>query len=327
MPNIITHALCAQDALEKIHDIPLKTLIQKYPQVYAMASSGPDFIFYYHVMPWQDSRRNPEIYGVGNAIHATQINAFYQRALELIRLEEDPETQDILKVFLAGHLAHWSLDTLAHPFVFYRTGPLAGTTKYWHYRLESMLDTWMVKVKGFRLDKTRSYEFVASSPVNRQRLSRFYDAIVRDVYGVDLGADIYAECFASMHDTAKYLFDPLELKLPVIRKIEAALKAPWKFSSHMILGTLDTEHDILNLNHAEWAHPCDDALISTKSFTDLYQEATLRAAAGLYALNAIFYDHFKPESLNNLLQDRNYDTGLSNPPEMRFYQPIYEDLP
>jgi len=326
MPNIITHALCAQDALERLGDSPLKSLIQKYPQVYAMASSGPDFMFYFRVMPWQDQSRNTEVYGVGNDIHNSKIDEFYLRAMELIRLEEDPVKQEILQVFLAGHLTHWSLDTIAHPYVFFHTGEMKGKTRYWHYRLESMIDTLMVKaVKKYKLEHTRSYDIVRSTSENRAIIGAYYRNIVRAVYGTDLELEVYEECLASMHSTSKLLFDPYEMKLPFIQKLEKTMKAPWKFSSHMVLGIMDVKHDILNLKHREWVHPCDDRMTSTKSFIDLYQEGVVRALSGLNALNAIFFESYQPLILTSLIQDRNYDTGLANPGPMLYYRPIYEE--
>ena len=57
MPNIITHALCAHDVLEQISDLKLKQAILKYPRVFSMASSGPDFLFYYKALSFQFSFR------------------------------------------------------------------------------------------------------------------------------------------------------------------------------------------------------------------------------------------------------------------------------
>lgn len=326
MPNLITHALCAQDALQEFKSEYLLGLIQKYPQVYSMASSGPDFIFYYRVYPWLDQSKCKEVYAVGNAIHAHHINAFYQKALGLIQNEVNPRHQEIMQVFIAGHILHWSLDTSAHPYVFFHTGEMRGATRYWHYRLESMIDTAMVQsIKGYQLSTMPSGQIVGSTLEVRKVISQFYADIVQDVYGDMLEPSVYEECLETMPKVAQLLFDPKNSKLKWIQSIENLMKAPWKFSSHMVLGELDTQHDVLNLEHLEWSHPCDKNEVSKESFVDLYEKAVLRGLGCLYTLDAIFRQQQKPEALTSLLQDRNYDTGKSNPSAMKFYRPIYKE--
>ncbi|MHB8096413.1 MAG: zinc dependent phospholipase C family protein, partial [Erysipelotrichaceae bacterium] len=102
MPNIITHALCANDVLQQLSDSKLKQLILKYPRVFSMASSGPDFLFYYKALPFQEAKDAKPVHEVGNVVHKKWINRFYQKAIELLKAET--ENKEILTVFLAGHL-------------------------------------------------------------------------------------------------------------------------------------------------------------------------------------------------------------------------------
>ena len=55
MPYILTHALMANDVLQDLEAIKLEEIILKYPQVFSMATSGPDFLFYYKALPMQDA--------------------------------------------------------------------------------------------------------------------------------------------------------------------------------------------------------------------------------------------------------------------------------
>lgn len=326
MPNLITHALCANDALQNFKSDYLLPLIQKYPQVYSMGASGPDFIFYYRVFPWQDQKDCKKVYGVGNDVHHHNINAFYSAAIAYLSNLKDGEEKEILTVFLAGHLLHWSLDTLAHPFVFYHTGEMSGKTKFWHYRFESMIDTLMVtQVKKMKLSAFESGKIVGSTPYVKEVVSRFYNQIVNEVYHIDLGQDVYHECLTSMPKVAQLLFDPNTVKMRWIQGLESMMKSPWQFSSHVVYGKADTQHDILNLKHTPWVHPCDDQEHHHESFIDLYQAALLRGQAVLYALEGILVHHHSMSQLTEILHDFNYDTGKANPPEMKFYKPIYEE--
>jgi hypothetical protein len=321
MPNIVTHALCANDVLQQLPNLEIKRVIQKYPRVFSMATSGPDFLFYYKALPFQDSKDAKPVHEIGNVIHKKWINKFYAKAIELIQAEN--ENKEILLAFLAGHLMHWSLDHKAHPFVFNRSGEIAGESKYWHYRFESMIDTMMVKqIKGYRLNETKSYEFVDSLPEHRKIIGEFYRKIVLSVFNLDFPTEIYDECFVSMYSLSKMLFDPNTTKFPLVQAVEKTLDLYWKYSSHMVIGKLDTEHDVLNLNHTPWTHPCDNTEISTKSFVDLYDEAVLVGQAVLFRLNDIVFEK-KKQSLDNILNDLGYDTGKANEMELKFYHSIY----
>ena len=76
MPNIITHAFLAQDAIESIDCPSLTSLIAKYPRVYALGSSGPDFLFYYRILPWEKADKLHDLKNVGNKVHSGRINDF-----------------------------------------------------------------------------------------------------------------------------------------------------------------------------------------------------------------------------------------------------------
>jgi len=202
--NLLVNGLCANDVLQQLPNLEIKRVIQKYPRVFSMATSGPDFLFYYKALPFQDDKDAKPVHEIGNIIHRKWINRFYAKAVELIQFET--VNKEVLTAFLAGHLMHWSLDHKAHPFVFNRSGEIAGETKYWHYRFESMIDTMMVKqIKGYRLNETKSYEFVDSLPEHRKIISDFYRKIVLSVYNLDFSTEIYEECFESMHKLSKML--------------------------------------------------------------------------------------------------------------------------
>lgn len=325
MPNIMTHALLAQDTIESIECPTLSALIAKYPRVYALGSSGPDFMFYYKVLPWKKSDPNSNIREIGNRIHSSKVNDFYQSALGVIQTMQDEKTRDIMTVFLAGHLTHWALDSTTHPYIFAKTGQIGKEpTKNWHFRFESMLDTLMVtQFKGFKIENIHMPDFVSSTSEVRRIVAFLYHQVILDLFAQDIDQKILEECLVTMAATAKYLYDPYTLKFPIIQIGEKKAGKLWEFSSHMVIGKADHQHDILNLNHTLWRHPCDETLTSTDSFLDLYQKAHKRAMAALYALEGILNMTQPKVALNLITRDLNYDTGMQNPPDMKFYDPIY----
>jgi len=324
MPNIATHALMAHDVLQDIDLEYLSPLISQYPQVYALGSSGPDFLFYYHVLPWQDNANKDEVFSLGNRIHNSNVNAFYQSAIKVINEERDDVLRQIMTVFLAGHLMHWSLDSLGHPYVYYFTGEIANETQYWHFRFESMIDTMMVKqVKQLKLDDLKHYQFVESNALTRKAVAKLYHWVAIEVFDMDVSEDVLAECLLSAAQIAKVLYDPYTLKFPVAYGIEKLAKQAWRYSAHMVTGEIDLKHDVLNLKHEPWLHPCDANIVSTDSFLDIYAKSIERGRACLYAFEAILTKNQVPLTLNAILMDRTYDTGMADPLPMINFKPVY----
>ena len=107
---------------------------------------------------------------------------------------------------------------------------MKGETKYWHYRLESMIDTVMVKqIKELDLAHVDAVGMVSSTYKVRKILSAFYAQTVKEVYGIDLDHSVYEECFETTPKVVKWLFDPHNLKFAWIQAGERASKNDWLF--------------------------------------------------------------------------------------------------
>jgi hypothetical protein len=182
----------------------------------------------------------------------------------------------------------------------------------------------VTQVKGFKIENIKMPEFVCSTPVVRQAVAKFYKAIVDEVLNIRLDESVYIECLATMERAAKLLYDPYTLKFPAVQLGEKMAKQLWAFSGHMVIGEPDLKHDVLNLSHTRWVHPCDDTMVSTASFPELYQEASVRAVGALSALEDVLSGHQPISALSLITRDMTYDTGLPNPPEMKYYGPLYE---
>lgn len=325
MPNIMTHALCANDILQEFQDNQVYQSIQEYPRAYSTASSGPDFLFYYKAYPFQDVEAARVVHQIGEDVHRRLINDFYIKAIDIIKNENKEETKHLMVSFIAGHLTHWALDSVAHPFVFHRSGELKGKTQFWHFRFESMLDTLMVKqVKKLRLDKNPSNLMVTLNRSEIDVCAELYADIVNHVYETQHPVEVFKQSFKDMALISKWLFDPHTRLFPLVQIIEKRLKVDWKYSSHMIIGELDQDHDVLNLSHSPWSHPSDELSLSNESFLDLYERAIERGRVVLQALNDVLFENKPIELILDILKNQSYDTGYSVAKPMYNYQSIYE---
>lgn len=323
IPNVVTHGLMALDVYNKLGESEVRNAIAKHPKAYLLGSNGPDILFYYKVFPWQDQTLNKKVSLYGNAVHERNVNDFYNHAINFIQSTHDVQRRLVLISYLAGHLMHWSLDCLAHPFIFYRSGKIEGETKYWHYRYESMIDSLMITyVKRRNMNKVNIKEFVNVSQFERRVIASFYQMVLSDVFGIETQAEIIDEAIVSMKKILGFLYDPKNLVTPIIKKLEAKMAEPWAFSSHIVNSQLDSEHDILNLSHEPWSNPTDIEDVSTQSFIDLYEESIVLGQEVLSQFNEILRD--KRTSLDDLLQNRQYDTGRVVGKKMEYFNNIYK---
>lgn len=322
MPNVVTHGLMALDVYNQLTPSYIKRSIAKHPKAYLLGSNGPDILFYYNVFPWQDQTLNQKVSDYGHAVHSSHINAFYDFGLKHILSIKDEERSAILLSYFAGHLQHWALDSIAHPFVFYRSGALEGKTRYHHYRYESMIDALMVTyVKRRRLQDLHAKRMVDVSEEECRVIATFYQTVLKEVFGIYDEVEVFESSIQAMKKMMNVLYDPYHIKFPVIQAYENASKKPWAFTSHVVSSRLDRDYDVLNLKHEQWSNPTDITDTSTQSFVDLYNESIELGIQTLHYLDkAVESGIFDFEKL---LHGKRYDTGRLEGIEMRYYDSIY----
>lgn len=319
IPNVVTHGLMALDVYNKLQSSSVQSAIRAYPKSYLLGSNGPDLLFYYKVFPWEDQTLNKAVAQFGNKVHESHINDFFTYALNFIQEIKDPKRKEILTSYIAGHFMHWSLDSTAHPFIFYRSGEIAGNTQFWHYRYESMIDALMLTYyKRRKLTDLKASRLVDVGTDERRIIASFYQSALRDVFNIDIEASIIDSAIVSFRKILKFLYDPHNIVTPLIKKVE---RKSWAFSSHIVNSQLDSEHDILNLKKEAWSNPTDIEDISHKSFIELYEDSV--------DLGIVLIDAFIEALVNNrtnfddILKGRRYDTGRQVGIEMKYYDSIY----
>jgi hypothetical protein len=322
MPNVITHGLLAKETLRQLPVSVVKDAIAKYPQAYLFGSNGPDFLFYYNVWPWLSQKENHRVGEFGEMMHRSKINDFTD-AMVTKAMELTGKAKAIFTSFVAGYLTHWSLDTIAHPFVFYRTGKIAGKTKYWHFRFESMLDSLMVKeVYKEDLSKYPTRNFMKLSSEEKQVIASGVSETFTSVYQEEMKVSEALKCMNHAYGVLKFLFDSDTRWFPWVQKFESKKGILWKYSSHMVIGELDTEFDVLNVNHSLWRNPTDPLSEHTESFIELFDQAKERAIVAIGRFDDMLNGNVV--SMANVLQDRQFNTGTNDGRKMVVFDSIYE---
>lgn len=324
MPNVLTHYLHAEDVKDGLGSRGyISDCVEAFPKEFSIGSSGPDFLFYYDVFPWQNGKKNKSVASYGGMVHKEKINEFYQRAIELCQRESDTPKKTAMISFLAGHLCHWALDSTAHPMIFYRTNGTTKETKYWHYRYESMIDTYMAEYKGkIPLKNYPTSKIVKYDKKTVKAISAIYSPISAELWNIDVEEKLIEKSLHDFRSVNRFLFNPNNYFFYLMQALETMGGVKWIFSSHMIIGKKDMKHDILNENHHKWNNPSDLSIVSHESFIDLYNKAITKAVTAVQLLEQAIQNNSVQELLE-FIDNRSYETGLPVFKKMQYYNSIY----
>lgn len=322
MPNVITHGLMANGVVQLLEQSEISTAIEQNPRLFFFGSNGPDYLFYYRYFSSDEDAKSMR--SLGNLFHDEYINEFYTAAKNHLNTLKGSQDYPLALAYVAGHLCHWALDSLAHPYIFHKTGLIKGDTRYDHFRMEAAIDTLVVKrVKNKKFREVPSYKFVELKPKERVVIAQVYQAIVKEVLGQRIELKKFVDAMKYTYHLNLLLFDKIGLRSKFVRPIEKyILKDEWVYTSHVVIPQVDLKHDVLNLKRQEWSHPCDPNLTYTSSFMDLFYQSTVRGNEALEALENDLEQG--THSLENFIDGRNYSTGLSEPCEMINFDIIYE---
>lgn len=325
MPNIITHKIFAEEVYKKTNKKDIKDLIEKHFQIYYIGSNGPDFLFFYHALPWE-AYKSHYLNEIGSRLHTEGINAFYESAVNSVQKEKDPYTKENELAYLMGHLCHWSLDMMTHPYIFHRTGNCKGLSAGLHHRFESVMDALMLrKYHDVDIEDYRSYEICAFDEEMLKAIARIYVPAVQHAFATDIKVYDLREALTSWGNIQKLLYDPKHTKVKLLKGIEKVIQKPWLISGNVVPKRIEETFDILNEKKTTWLHPCDDTRSSNESFQELFQRAVSQAVQLLEKVYGCVEYGADVNGLLQLLDDRAYDSGMKGNPEMKHFQIIFEE--
>lgn len=326
MPSILTHALFAEDVYQQVTSNKIVEMIKKNQSLFYMGSSGPDFLFFYHALPWE-SYKDHTLNKLGSMVHASHVDDFYEEAIRCIQQQKHKEIQERMFVYLLGHLCHWALDKTAHPYIYYRTGNCKGQSASYHHRLEAMIDTKMLAMKKqCSVKEFPTYDIVKTDREILQAIARIYVPVAKKVFDTQLKVSQIKESLQSWYDVLKLFHDPKDQKYKFLKFWEERLHRKWKFSGYIIRSHEGNELDIFNESHQVWKHPCDDTLQFTTSFLDLYEIAQEEVLEVIEKVYACVYENRSFDDVRALLKNASYNSGKSDSYEsdMQYFDIIFE---
>ena len=143
MPALYAHLRFGEEVVKALPS-PYTSLIERFPEAFALGTQGPDILFYHHPMKKNDIRKR------GTFLHTFSGNTFFLlQGEKLLKNVSSDKAEDILNEngafasYLCGFLCHFTLDVACHPYI-----DENSTEAVTHGKIESEFDKYLLRLDG-----------------------------------------------------------------------------------------------------------------------------------------------------------------------------------
>lgn len=269
MPSLATHYLFGQDLLQKT-DETVRNTIEKSIGAFYLGLQGPD-IFFYDLAHAVIARNH----NIGKIMHAKRSDIFFYKYIHYLKNHKLSKNAAALSYFY-GMLCHYSLDCIAHPYIYYFTNlhdkSPSGIRKSLdsHVLFESEIDELFYHDRTSQniCDMKRS-SFMNISKSEIAVISPVIAYAISETYKCDISANFVKGSIRRCRTSNAMLNNRLGIKRPLIGIIEKKLLGN-HFAKYMMYTRKLPSRSCLNEDHQEWHFPTDNKELHF-SFMELYQ--------------------------------------------------------
>ena len=332
MPNLITHYLCGIDVQKTIKNKELRDFISKNQNIYNLGTQGPDVLFYYRIFPWTPK---PLISNVGQEMHAKKVGKVFNSFFDYL-VQQPENIKNMLCAYFMGFVCHNCLDSITHPYIFYKTGFLKkGERKtfryaYYHHRFETNLDVILLKEKlGITPQQLKpGCKIDVAAPV-ASNIGKLYEFVLKKVYDYNIPGKHLAASIKDMIMTQKVLHDPTGILKKVITPVERLILKYPVVAATIFPKAVNDDIDYMNDHHNVWYKPFDIRKPHTESFKDLYNQAVTKTTELLEVLyHALYKDSSVISNALQLIGNNSYTSGMDSDKEYEFkyHDIVFSDI-
>ncbi len=329
MPGLISHFLCADACLHKLEASKIKERINKYRPLYNVGAQGPDVFFYYLPSLYRSSMRD-----LGNTLHKTKVGSFFAALITLAEELDNEEKREAVLAYLAGYLTHYTLDTHAHPYIYYKSGFKTAESKGLrlrhsvnHRQFETNLDVLMLQlVTGQKPSEKKISELVQVRFKEAQIVANILSAALHRTYGVTLNNRQVYNAFYSMYALNRILQSPKGRRKYILTFMEDVTLKEHVLSSLIHEDLIQDGIDYLNLKKNDWHYPWEKGTAHTHGFTDMFQNAVKDGVAMINGLYNYFNSQITKEELLKLIGNRSFATGMDSDLalDFKYYDSVFK---
>ena len=310
MPASVTHAYFSNDVYDILPNTIKKNLSTSRMRMFGQSTDS--FIFY-HLFSLKSGKKLREFQGV---FHTTKTREFFVSLISYIKkyhLEKDVDTCS----FLCGFICHYVLDSIVHPYVYYKTGYFnkkdSKTYQYnnLHLLMEVFLDNYLILDR----EKENPYQFpITDFCFDMKSFSPGLNKVIRstfqDVFSIsDMDKKYYQSLKDMKFSLRVFRQDRFGVKRFVYRLVDSITpRSFFKFEAVSYHCPLKTKYQFLNFHHHIWRNPTTYSITSRESFYDLYARALKTAKSTIE--KTISYLDGDDVDLSCVFTNLSYLTGL-----------------
>ena len=323
MPSIITHHVFSDEVYNRLSKKRKKQLDPAIDVYHAFAQSH-DYLYYY--VFHRDLKKVNEL---GNKGHKSDTQAYLINMIQNIK-KMNLVNDGYALGYLYGSICHYVMDSMCHPFIFYKTGAWnhddKDTYKYrgGHTMMEKSIDAIYYEMKYKRKYKYCNVsKDIIGKPIFTDKLCELINKTWKDTYNED---DMAIKYKKGIKD-AKFIFsvavnDRFGIKKAIYKFIDFITDHRRNIqycSNH----NDNPDMSLLNLEHKEWNNPANKVLRYNSSFVDLFNEGVLKVLKIIEASDMFFSDKVDLNYLKEQIPDVSYSNGLL----LKDYKPMqyFED--
>ncbi len=327
MPNLVTHYLCGLEAIKNLENENCRKLIEEHQNVFNLGVQGPDILFYYGVWPWSGK---VEYQTIGQDMHSSKVNLVFKGFIDYI-IRQNDNVKNILTVYLMGYLCHNCMDSIGHPYVFYRSGFKTDADSnenlyiYYHRQFETAIDVLLCKMLlNKKVHEICPNKLIEISNTEQNMISEMYESTIKSVFNSNVPKKKISQAIKEMILVERLLKDPHGIKKKIVAGIDHVIYGFPLYSSIIFPLKITDGLDYLNLKNSEWCMPFDKNQKSTLSFVDLFNQAyhrTRRFCDVLYT--SIYSDNSSIPYVLESFGNNSYLSGIDCDIPVKFkYQDI-----
>lgn len=312
MPDIWTHILCGNEAIEGIEDNELKCEIKKSTSLFNLGAQGPDIFYYYRF--WNGINKNPK--NLGRLMHTCETGEFFIHGLYFLsKINNDSDYIKML-IYLSGFMCHFTLDSICHPYIYYNAEKesIIKNEDYlrnsYHKKLEIIIDTLLLENKtGIKSFQCPAYKEIDVGEEMPPVILNFLKSTVDNLYGIKISLSQINNAYRDMKTGLRILHDPKRIKVSILSILEKVLRCPDKYTCAIYPVSISKENDYLNTNHSVWNHPFDYSEENSSSFYELFAQSVVKARVMINMSLNFLSGKADRKELGNIFTNRSYLTG------------------
>jgi len=307
MPGIVMHHHLGQVVYCSLNE-EVKQKIESM-DLFDLGLAGPDL---FGKIRYFNKNKNEEYYDTATIFHTQDTQKYF------LHLIEETKKDYELFSYLCGQVAHYYLDLITNPFIYYFSGvydpTIDNTLKYRGMKEKLMQEMDAYCIDNYYQEKPEYFN-ITKKILRYKKFDESFkeelDRIYLEAYQLKDGFNLVNKSIKASRKFYNRTFDPIGFKTVLFNFLDNG-KSKTVYNQITLRNKLvDIKHvDIFNMNSKLWVNPMDEMIKSNLSFFDLFdgaKTATYKCINDLYRL--IFNE--EQIDLNYYFNNTFYLTGES----------------